>query len=90
MPVRNLPGFFIRADHPDNIKRGRICIYYKESLPTQIIDQHYLKGALLLEMSCNNKKVIVSAIYRSPIQSTNELDLFLRNFEFFFQLHKQT
>ena len=41
-------------------------------------------------MSCNNKKVIVSAIYRSPIQSTNELDLFLRNFEFFFQLHKQT
>ena len=35
-------------------------------------------------MSCNNKKVIVSAIYRSPIQSTNELDQFLRNFEFFF------
>ena len=23
----------VRADHPDNIKRGGVCIYYKESLP---------------------------------------------------------
>ena len=46
----------IRADHPDNIKRGGVCIYYKESLPVQIINQHYLKEALLLDMSYNNKK----------------------------------
>ena len=25
----------VRADHPNNIKRGGICIYYKESLPVQ-------------------------------------------------------
>ena len=29
---------FIHADHPDNIKRDRVCIYYKESLPVQIIN----------------------------------------------------
>ena len=23
----------VRADHPDNIKRGGVCIYHKESLP---------------------------------------------------------
>ena len=62
----------IRADHPDNIKRCGVCIYYKESLPVQIINQHYLKEALLLEMSYNNKKVIVSVIYRSPSQSIDE------------------
>ena len=23
----------LRADHPNNIKRGGVCIYFKESLP---------------------------------------------------------
>ena len=27
----------IRADHPDNIKKGGVCIYYKELLPVRII-----------------------------------------------------
>ena len=31
-------------------------------------------------MTCNNKKVIVSVIYRSPSQNNSELDLFLSNF----------
>ena len=33
----------IRADHPDNIKRGGICIYYKESLPVRVISTPYFK-----------------------------------------------
>ena len=41
----------IRADHPDNIKKEGVCIYYKESLPVQVINQLYLKEVLLLEMS---------------------------------------
>ena len=32
-------------------------------------------------MSHNNKKVIVSVIYRSPSQNSDEFDLFLSNFE---------
>ena len=27
----------IRADHPNNTKRGGVCIYYKESLPVRVI-----------------------------------------------------
>ena len=73
----------IPADHPDNIKRGEVCIYYKESPPVQIINQLYLKEEMLLEMSYNNKKVIVSVIYRSPDQSIDEFDSFLSNFENF-------
>ena len=38
----------VRADHPDNIKRGGVCTYYKESLPVGVISLTYLKEALLL------------------------------------------
>ena len=44
---------FIRSDHPNDIKRGGVCIYYKESLPVRAINIPYLKEALLLEMSYN-------------------------------------
>ena len=94
MPVKNLPGFsipdnliyiegykLIRAGHPDNIKTGGV--YYKESLAVQIINQHYLKEALLLEMSYNNKKAIVSVIYCSSSQGTDEFDSFISNFNIF-------
>ena len=70
----------IRADHPDDIKRGGVCIYYKESLPVRVISTPYLKEALLLEMSYNNKKVMVSVIYRSPSQTNDDFDTFLSNF----------
>ena len=71
----------VGADHPNNMKRGGVCIYYKESLPVRVISLPYLKEALLLEMTYNNKKVIVSGIYRSPSQNNSEFDLFLSNFE---------
>ena len=71
----------IRADHPNNIKRGGVCIYYKESLPVRVISIPYFNEALLLEMSYNNKKVMVSVIYRSPSQTNDEFDTFLSNFQ---------
>ena len=71
----------IPADHPDNIKRGGVCIYYKESLPVRVLSLPYLKEALLLEMIDNNKKMIVSVIYRSPSQSNREFNSFLSSFE---------
>ena len=66
----------IRSDHPNDIKRGGVCIYFKESLHVRAINIPYLKEALLLEMTYNNKKVIVSVIYRSPSQNNCEFDSF--------------
>ena len=71
----------IRLDHPNDIKRGGVCIYFKEILPVRIINIPYLKEALLLEMNYNNKRVIVSVIYRSPSQNNSEFDSFLRSVE---------
>ena len=45
----------VHSDHPDHIKRGRVCIYYKESLPVRVINLPFFKEALLLEM-CYSKK----------------------------------
>ena len=64
----------VRADHPNNIKRGGVCIYYKESLPVRVISLPFPKEALLLEMTYNNKKVIVSVIYRSASQNNIEFE----------------
>ena len=71
----------IRAGHPNNTKRGGVCIYYKESLPVQVVSLPYLKEALLLELTDNNKKIFVSVIYRSPSQNNREFNLFLSSFE---------
>ena len=48
------------ADHPYNIKISGVCIYYKESLSVRVISLPYLREALLLKMTFNNKRVIVS------------------------------
>ena len=49
--------------------------------PVRVISLRYLKGALLFEMIYNNKKVIMSVIYRFPTQNNSEFGLFLSNFE---------
>ena len=69
------------VDHPNNIKRGGVCIYYKESLAVRVISLPDFKEALLLEMTDNNKKIIVSVIYRSPNHNNSEFHSFLSNLE---------
>ena len=71
----------VRTDHLNNFKRGGVCIYDKDALPVRVINLSYFNETLLLETSHNNKKVIVSVIYRSPSQINDEFDLFLSNSE---------
>ena len=40
----------IHSDHPNDIKRGGVCIYFKEIFPVRVINIPYLKETLLLEM----------------------------------------
>ena len=71
----------VSTDHPDNIKRGGVCIYYKETLLIRIKTLPYFKEALFLEIIPNNKKVILFVIYRSPSQKNCKSDSFLTNFD---------
>ena len=37
--ILHMEGYnLIRADHPDNIKRGRVCLYFKKSLALRKLD----------------------------------------------------
>ena len=77
-----LEGYkLVSADHPNNVKGGGACIYYKESLPVRLIILPYLQEALLLELNDENKKIIISSLYRSPSQNSEEFESFLTNFE---------
>ena len=37
----------IRADHPNNVKKGGVYIYYKESIAVQIVNIIFLSECLL-------------------------------------------
>ena len=42
------PGYnLIRADNPNNIKRGGVCIYYRGSLPVKVINLNFLSECLV-------------------------------------------
>ena len=71
----------VRADHPNNVKRRGVCNYYKESLPVRVINLPYLQEALLLELNNQNKKIIISSLYRSSSQNSEEFERFLTKFE---------
>ena len=60
----------------NNIKRGRVCIYYKGLLLVRIITLPYFKKSLLLEIAYNKKKVIGSEIYCFSSQVNSEYGLF--------------
>ena len=59
-------------------------IHYKESLPVRVINLPYLQEALLLELNDQNKKTMISSLYCSPSQNSEEFESFLTNFEHLF------
>ena len=78
----NTKGYkLVRADHPNNIKRGGVCAYVRESLPVRVVPNHHLSGCLILEVNLKNKKGYLVSLYGSPNQNPDEFELFLTNLE---------
>ena len=57
-----------RADHPSNTKRGRVCIYYRNSLPLKILGIHYLQECINFEIMIGGKLCTFASLHRSPNQ----------------------
>ena len=71
----------LRADHPNDIKRRRVCIYFKESLPLiRRNDLTNVKDCIVAEINVNNEKCFFTCLYRSPSQNHDELERFCDNF----------
>ena len=77
-----IPGYIMyRADHPSDIKRGGVCIYYKPMLPLKVLSTNFLRECINFEVSVGNKKCRLIHLYRTPSQSPNEFHDFLINLE---------
>ena len=76
----NIKGYkLVRADHANNIKRGGLCVYFRESLPFRVVPNHHLSECLILEVNLTNKKGYLVSFYCSPNKNPDELELFLTN-----------
>ena len=71
----------VKADHPNNIKRGGVCAYVRESLPVRNFSNSYLSECLTLEVTISNKEGYVVTLYRSPSQTSDDFQSFISNLE---------
>ena len=69
------------ANHPYNVKRGGVCMYYRENVSLRIISASYFDQCLLCEVTFQNQKGYIAVIYCSQSQSCNEFEDFLFNLE---------
>ena len=77
-----VPGHnLFRADHPSNTKRGGVYIYYRNSLPLQILGIHYLQECINFEIMVGGKLCRFVSLYRSQNQSQDDFESFANNFE---------
>ena len=76
-----IPGYnIIRKDRPSNTKRGGICVYYKNALPFKIINIKCLQECITFEIRIERKCWKFICLYRSPSQTNDEFESFLKNF----------
>ena len=73
--------YLIRSDHPSNIKRCGICIYYKNFLPLKVTDVRLLEECIAFDLIISNKLCSFVALYRSPSQCQDDFATFSDNLE---------
>ena len=78
-----LDGYsFINENHPQNVKRGGVGLYIKDSLTSKNrSDLVTLPECIVYEIQLSRKKYFFAVIYRSPSQGPEEFDNFTTNFE---------
>ena len=65
-----------RADHPDNVKRGGVCLYHKENLTLQLVDTLYIEQCIFCETIFQNTTGYVATIYKSLVSPVMNLKNF--------------
>ena len=70
-----------REDHPLNVKRESVFIYYKITLPIKIKNIHYLQECISFEIKIKGKLCNSITLHRSPSQCQDDFESFTNNFE---------
>ena len=74
---------FISANHPGNVSRGGVGLFYKESLPVVHRRDLSFDECIVIELKFGRKKIFFTVLYRSPAANHGSPDfaLFLSNFK---------
>ena len=77
----NIPGYnLLRCDHLSNLKRGGVCMFYKEYLPINRRDDLCtLTECIVTEINLGKKSVFFTFSYRYPSQTTDEFEVCSQN-----------
>ena len=85
----SLTGFskeIYRSDHPNDVKRGGVCLYFKDSLAIkQRKDLQILDECIIYELTIGREKVFFVVVYRSPSQNAESFYSFLENLDLIIQ-----
>ena len=80
--ILEIPGYnIIRNDHPSHTKCGRVCVYYKNTLPFTLINIKSLQESISFEIRIGRKCCKLICLDRSPSQTNGEFKSFLKNLE---------
>ena len=82
-PRLQIQGYeMIRCDFPGNLKRGGVCVYYRDDLPLKLrYDLSNLDQCIVLEMRVKSSRCFITCVYRSLNDSDDEEEQFCQNFE---------
>ena len=80
-PKLNIPGYnLLQSDHPSNIKRGGVCMFYKEYLPViRCGDLCALKECIVVEVNSGTKSLFFTCNYRSPSRTVDEFESYCQS-----------
>ena len=77
-----IPGYIMyRVDHPSDVKRGGVCIYYKTMLSLKVLSTNVLQECINFEVCIGNKICPFIHLYRTPSQYQDGFHDFLTNLE---------
>ena len=76
-----IPGYHLRADHSDNVKKDGFCLYYQENLSLREIEIPFFTQCIIYELTIQNKVGYIAVLYHSTSQSVNESEYFPLHFE---------
>ena len=72
----------MRSNHPENVKRGGVGLYEKESFPAKNrADLVTLPECIVCEIQLNRKKYFFAILYRRPSQAADEFETLINNFD---------
>ena len=75
----NIPGYNMpRVDHPSGNQSGKVCIYYKVSLPIKMLNINCLQECICFDLKIGSKRCTTVSLYRSPSRSADEFENFLK------------